>query len=145
MPANNAQESYSCYGDQVKYVKSGYGDEPLDKTLSDETANLDVIVSHFSIYHQPDNRKQELYQEIFNFLSSGGVFTNIEHVSVASVAMKTAFENYMIDQLYSYQLKKGKHMSRKDAAWEFRARHEKKHQYYCSGRKPMCLVALHRL
>jgi SAM-dependent methyltransferase len=72
----------------VKSV-SGYGD-------------FDVIVSGLSIHHQEDERKREIYEEIFTLLAPGGLFLNLERVASPSPFLQHLFEEFFIDSLYKY-------------------------------------------
>jgi SAM-dependent methyltransferase len=72
--------------------------------------HYDVVVSGFSIHHQPDARKREVYAEIFRLLNPGGVFLNLEHVASATWLGERLFAERMIDSLYAY------HASKPDSA-----------------------------
>jgi ubiquinone/menaquinone biosynthesis C-methylase UbiE len=65
-----------------------------------EFGPYDAIVSGYSIHHQPDVRKREVYAEVFGLLSPGGVFINVEHVSSASPWVESIHDDLFIDHLH---------------------------------------------
>jgi tRNA (cmo5U34)-methyltransferase len=60
---------------------------------------FDVIASGFAIHHQPDDRKKELYTEIYELLGEGGVFLNLEHVSSPTAPVSALFDSFFVDHL----------------------------------------------
>ncbi len=66
---------------------------------------FDVIVSGYAIHHAPDDRKRAVYSEIFDLLSSCGVFVHAEHVAPASLFIAHLHEDYFVASLYEQKRK----------------------------------------
>jgi tRNA (cmo5U34)-methyltransferase len=73
---------------------------------------FDLIVSGFSIHHQNNDRKKEIYQEIYDLLNPGGIFLNLEHVLSATKEVEVIFDDYFVDSLYSYHSKSNPEIER---------------------------------
>ena len=53
----------------------------LMQPLPDDLGHLDVVVSALAIHHLPDERKRELFAEVFDLLQPNGVFYNLDVVA----------------------------------------------------------------
>lgn len=119
-----AKEKLNSYGDQIKFIKSDYGKEALAAQMSEDNKSFDVIVSRFSIHHQPDERKLQVYKEIYEMLNPDGIFINIEYNASISIWSNNVFEDYVCDHLYDFSRKKGEFKNREEIVRNFRTRHD---------------------
>ena len=66
-------------------------------------APFDTVVSGFSIHHQPDARKKEIYAEIHELLAPGAIFVNVEHVAPGSPWLARMNDAAFLDGLQRWQ------------------------------------------
>ena len=76
-----------CSDKRVKTVKHDLS-LPL---ASLELGSFDAVVSSLAIHHLSDERKKQLYREVFLLLNPGGVFCNLDHVSSPSLNLHLKF------------------------------------------------------
>ncbi|HYJ12760.1 MAG TPA: class I SAM-dependent methyltransferase, partial [Thermomicrobiales bacterium] len=60
----------------------------------------DLVISRYAIHHLPHERKRSLYADVFEVLSPGGWFINLEHVQSVSKRYQDAFEGLLIDGIH---------------------------------------------
>jgi ubiquinone/menaquinone biosynthesis C-methylase UbiE len=119
-----AAKSKLCDYPGADFIVCDYGDKNWVKKVA-HCFPFDVVVSGFSIHHQNDARKYELYKEIFDLLNVDGLFINIEHVLSATRWLGSVFDEYFIDSLYRAQVSRGGKLSRREVAAEFYNRPDK--------------------
>ncbi len=126
-----ARKRLADYGERSTVVQADYGsgDWRLE-TCTEPSRSIgdwafDVIVSGFSIHHQPDERKQALYAELYELLKPGGIFINIEHVASCSKWGEMIFEEAFVDALVAHHKQINSGQSRKQIANELYNRPDK--------------------
>lgn len=77
-----------------------------------EPGSVDCIVSGYAIHHLPHTKKKELYQEIYNVLTSGGIFINIEHTASATPEVEKLHDELFIDHLAFYNKRNRQEVAR---------------------------------
>jgi len=92
---------------------------------AEDFQSFDAVVSGFAIHHQPDDRKQRIYRDIFSLLGPGGWFINIEHTASASPLGNCLWEQQMVDALYRHHRQQNPAITRDQVHREFTARQER--------------------
>jgi ubiquinone/menaquinone biosynthesis C-methylase UbiE len=99
---SQAREQLNDHAGQLVFENLDYGAPAWINRVEDQ-GPFDAIVSGYSIHHQPDQRKCELYAEIFALLRPGGWFVNIEHVSSEAQLNIDLFENHYLLGRYAIE------------------------------------------
>jgi SAM-dependent methyltransferase len=119
-----AREQLREYADQLDFANVDYGNPAWTNRMR-AYGPFDAIVSGYSIHHQPDARKRELYGEIFSLLNPGGWFINIEHVSSAAQLNIDLFENHYVTARYAIEQSNSGIRTFDDLAEEYKNRPDK--------------------
>ena len=119
-----ARRRLEPYKARIDFVSADLGTADWTEAIQ-ARAPMDAVVSGYAIHHQPDDRKRELYGEIFDLLRPGGVFINVEHVASASTWIGSVWDNYFVDALHDFSREQGSAKSREEIAKEFYDRPDK--------------------
>lgn len=119
-----AREQLKDYAGQLVFESLDYGDPGWVQRLQ-AYAPFDAIVSGYSIHHQPDGRKREIYEEIFSLLSAGGWFINIEHIAPAARLATDLFNNQIVEGYFRIEQRRGGTRTREEMASVFMNRPDK--------------------
>ncbi|NJL84156.1 MAG: class I SAM-dependent methyltransferase [Chloroflexaceae bacterium] len=110
--------------ENCEFVLQDFGDRRWRDGVN-HAAPFEVIVSGFSIHHQPDQRKREIYGEIYELLVPGGIFLNLEHVASHSPLGQQAFDELFVDSLLDFHQRQGNPQSRAEIDQQYYNRQDK--------------------
>lgn len=119
-----ARKQLQEYANQLAFENLDYGNPAWINRIQ-RYAPFDAIVSGYSIHHQPDTRKREVYEEIFSLLNPGGWFVNIEHVSSESQLGIDLFERHYASARYAVEKQNGSARSFDEVLHEYKTRPDK--------------------
>lgn len=119
-----AREQLKDYEAQLSFEDLDYGD-PAWVNAIQTLGPFDAIVSGYSIHHQPDERKLEIYREIFSLLHPGAWFVNIEHVASEAMTNIDLFEDHYVSARYIIEKQHGGTRSFEEIADEYKNRPDK--------------------
>lgn len=119
-----AQEKLNDYKDNLEFIVFDYCNKDWIQKVKRKVP-YDIIVSGLSIHHQPDVRKKEIYSEIYELLSPGGIFINLEHVLSPTKWVSSLFNDCFIDSLFEMHIKKNPAVTREQIAAELYNRPDK--------------------
>jgi tRNA (cmo5U34)-methyltransferase len=119
-----AREQLGEYASQLTFENLDYGKSDWVSRVKTR-GPFDAIVSGYSIHHQPDARKRQIYEEIFALLMPGGWFINIEHVSSAAQLNIDLFEQHYVSARYAIEQREGGTRTYDQLAEEYKNRPDK--------------------
>lgn len=119
-----AREQLKDYAGQLVFANFDYGDSAWVNKIQ-ALGPFDAIVSGYSIHHQPDSRKRQVYEEIFSLLKPGGWFVNIEHISSAAQLNIDLFEHHYVMARYTIEQRNGSQRTIDEIAEEYKNRPDK--------------------
>lgn len=92
------------FADNVKFLSVDYAND-FDNLLK-ERAGFDLIISALSIHHLEDEKKKELFRNIYFALTDRGTFVNYDQFCAESKVINADFSRYWEEGLFGGGLSK---------------------------------------
>ena len=121
---DGARRHLHAHADRVEFVAADINQPGWARRIA-PLAPFDAIVSGLTGHHFPDQRKRELYREIFDLLAPEGIFINIKHVASATRWTESVWDDCMIDAIFGQELREAPGKTRAEVAREYYARASK--------------------
>ncbi len=93
-----AEKELAGFAERIHLCEADYGQAAWVQSIQ-QYAPLDLVVSGFSIHHQPDSSKRRIYTQIFEILRPGGMFINMEHVASPTERLAELWDQIRVDSL----------------------------------------------
>lgn len=104
-----AKKRLADYTDRIEIINSDISSSDWQgDVLKKKSTEVDAVISGYCIHHLPLERKYQLYSEIYDMLSSNGIFINLEHVSSSSDWGEMVNDELFIDAMEVFAEKTGR-------------------------------------
>ena len=130
--------------DRATIIKADFASSEWISELGNYPA-FDLVASRLSIHHQTNIRKKQLYREIYDLLSIGGIFLNLEQVASATAEIGEVYREYLIDYLHAFYRQSDPDRSRQERSRWLLLQSRKKRGPPCVGRGSMRMAKGDRL
>jgi tRNA (cmo5U34)-methyltransferase len=113
-----AEKELAGFASRIHLREADYGQSAWIESVQ-QYLPLDLVVSGFSIHHQPDARKRGIYAEIFETLRPRGMFVNMEHVASPTAGLTELWDRIRVDSLYELAIQQKLNKTRTDVEKEY--------------------------
>jgi len=113
-----ARSQLDEFAHQLQFVNLDYAN-PAWVEMMDPFQPFDAVVSRFSIHHQPDERKKNIYKDTFGLLAPGGWFINIEQILPSASLAGDLLNTHIIEGRYAIEVQNGGSKTKQEIADTF--------------------------
>ncbi len=104
--------------DRVTCRSARYGSPAWSAVLA-ELGPYDIVIAGAEAWPLSDERKRQIYEEVYRALMPGGLFLNVEHVASATRWTQSPMDDQMIDVIFGEFIRAGKKKSRTQIARQY--------------------------